>query len=145
MAYIIKGDLEILIYPEIIETITRANATLVDKAIATGIAEAKSYLMRFNLLKLFGNDDTDPEVVDDNLKSKVIDLVCWQLIKLANPNVDLKLFRTNYEDALEFFKNVMKGQQSPDGWPYREDDPDTTMVEGAMVNSISNPKKKHHW
>ena len=143
--YLVKADLYILLYQEIIEIITRGDDTLITRAINTGVSEAKSYLSRFNLVALFGTDVLAPTVVDENLKSKVIDLVCWQLIKLSNPNIDLKLFRTNYEDALTFFTDVKKSQESPDGWLYKTDDADTPFPEGNIISSSTNIKRNNHW
>ena len=143
--YLVKADLYILLYQEIIEIITRGDDTLITRAINTGVSEAKSYLSRFNLVALFGTDVLAPTVVDENLKSKVIDLVCWQLIKLSNPNIDLKLFRTNYEDALTFFNEVKKSQESPDGWQYKTDDADTPFPEGNIISSSTNIKRNNHW
>jgi len=144
--YLLKGDLYIMLYEEIIETITRGDDDVVNRAIRTGISEAKTYLSRFDLLQLFGNDvDVDPTIDDENLKSKVVDLVCWQLIKLCNPNIDLKLFRTNYEDAISFFDGVKKSKEAPDGWPYKIDDPDTPFPEGNIINATFNTKRTNHW
>ncbi len=145
MAFIIKGDLYSLIYEEIIETITRGDETVIDRAIATGISEAKSYLSRYDTLALFGAGEVDKTIDDENLKSKVIDLVCWQLIKLCNPNIDLKLFRTNYEDAINFFEQVKVTKIAPEGWIYKADDPETPFPEGSIISIGGNIKRNNHW
>ena len=143
--YLLKGDLTPPMYAEIIDTITREDESIVALCIASGIAEAKSYLPRFNLVALFGNADTEPTVTDEHLKSKVKDLICWQLIKLANPNIDLKLFRTNYEDAISWFNMVKKSQLCPEGWSYATDDADTPFPEGDIVSCTTNTQRKNHW
>lgn len=143
--FLLKADLYSLLYAEIVETITREDNTIVERAINTGIAEAKSYLSRFDLLALFGTDTIDATVTDENLKSKVIDLAVWQLIKLANPNIDLKLFRTNYEDAISFFDGVKKSKLGPDGWPYKVDDDTTPFPEGNIISASYNKKRSNHW
>lgn len=145
MAYLLKGDLTPPMYPEIIDTITREDEDIVTKCIAKGIAEAKSYLVRFNLVALFGTADDEPTVEDENLKSMVKDLICWQLIKLANPNIDLKLFRTNYEDAIAWFDKVKKSQLCPEGWSYATDDANTPFPEGDIVSYSTNTKRANHW
>lgn len=147
--YLEKGDLTTHLYPEIIETIARADDSLVNQCINIAVDEAKSYLMRFDLKKLFGyqqgEDWTEPAVEDHNLKAKVKDLVCWHLVKLANPNISMELMRTGYEDAIKFFENIKKGQLFPDGWPLKEDDPDTTMGEGNRIYANGNAKRRNHW
>jgi len=154
--YLQKSDLFILLYPEIIDTITRADDTLVQTALDIATAEAKTYLTRFNLIALFGGysqpdavtgtiTPLDPSVIDQNLKSKVLDLAAWQLIKLCNPNIDIRLFRTSYEDAIAWFKNVQKSALSPDGWVYESADPATTFPNGLSIWGITNLKRQNQW
>lgn len=117
---------------------------MVTKSIDAGIAEAKSYLGKYDLDALF--DDADANFVDDAiLAMKVKDLVCWHLVKLANPNVSLALFRTAYEDAIAWFKDIMKGQMDPDGWPYKTDDEDTGRTEGQGFFYNANTKRTNHY
>ena len=150
MDYIVKADLNTQVYPEIMDVITRSNDALVTDCIGVAIDEAKSYLMRFNLVALFGDYTNQanpvlPTITDRNLKSKIKDMACWHLIKLANPNINLELFRTAYEDAIKFLESVKKSQIAPDGWAYKPDDTTTNFNEGAMVGSSSNIKKHNHW
>lgn len=140
MAYLQASDLSTHIYPEIVSEIVRADNTLADNAISTAISEAKSYLSKYDLTKIFADDFSD-----ENLKNKVKDLACWHLIKLANPNIDLALFRTAYEDAIKYFDKIIKGLIDPDGWPYKPDDPDTPFPEGSSVTYSSTRKKCQHW
>jgi phage gp36-like protein len=118
---------------------------IVTRAINSAIAEVKSYLSRFDLLKLFGNSETEAVTVDEHLKNKVKDVASWHLVKLANPNVDIKMFRTLYEDAIKWFEKVMKGQADPEGWPYKEDDTSTPGDESSGVQWSSNKKRKQHF
>ncbi len=128
---------------EIVDKITRDDDTIADTAIAAAIAEAKSYLAKYDTADLFG--DT-PTVADANLKMKVKDMACWHLVKLANPNVNFELFRTAYEDAIEWLKEIRSGEGGdPEGWPYKEDDADTDRTEGQGFYSSSNTKRSNHW
>lgn len=150
MPYLSKGDFETHVYAEIIDTITREQESIVNECIAVAIDEAKSYLMRFDLVKLFGDySDPDnaiePTVKDSALKSKIKDIACWHLIKLANPNINLELFRTGYEDAIKYLDNIKKSQLAPEGWVYKTDDAGTEFNEGGMVYGKSNTKKRNHW
>lgn len=139
MAYLVKADLASHIYIETIDEITRADDTLVDKAINAGIAEAKSYLNKYNLALLFGDA---PEPDDENLKNKTKDLICMHLIKVSNSNINYEVIKNAYDDAIsKFFVYIMKGQLDPQGWPYREDDADTDYNEGGTITWISNPKR----
>lgn len=145
MAFLIKEDFKTHIYAELIESITRADDSIIGKAITAGTDEVKAYLSRYDLLKLFGNNSVDPEVESEHLKNITKDVASWHLIKLANPNIDMKLFRTIYEDAIKFLVLVQKGQVDPDGWPYKVDDLDTTINENNNVQWNSNPKRKQHF
>jgi hypothetical protein len=149
MALISKTDFETHLYAELISAITRDNDLIVDKAIGSAIAEAKMYLSRYNLLALFGNNTIAPTVDDEyleHLRHLVTDIACWHLVKLSNPNIDLKLFRTLYEDAIKTLEKIMKGQASPEGWPYKPDDPLTEGYnENASVQFSSNAKRTQHF
>jgi phage gp36-like protein len=121
-----------------------AATDLVTSAIDAAIAEAKSYLGKYNLDTLF--DDSDDDFVDDpNLLTKVKDIACWHLVKLANPNVNLAMFRTAYEDAIAWLEKIMKAQMDPAGWIYKTDDDDTNRVEGQGFFSTSNSPRTNHY
>jgi len=143
MPFLTKADLESHLYAEVINSITRENDDLVTRAIANAVSEAKSYLSRFDLTILFGEED--PGFDREHLKSLIADIACWHLVKLSNPNVNLELFRTMYQDALKFLDKIMKGQADPDGWPYKTDNPDTDVDESSGVQWNSNRKRKQHF
>lgn len=145
MAYLVKEDYETKFYPEIIEQITREDDTKIDKATNTAVREASYYLARFDLLKLFGDEETEPEVTDEKLKDMVLDIASWQLIKLANPNVNIELFRTSYEDTIKLLEKIQSGKGDPGIWPYKPDDPETDGNENSGIQWISNPKRTQHF
>jgi phage gp36-like protein len=140
MPVITKDDLERHIYIENIDEITRGDDAKVIKAINAAIGQVKSYLRQYDLAKLFSL-----EVEDDNLVDKVIDIAAWNLCKLCNANVNLELFKTLKDDAVDWFRDVMKGQADPDGWPYKEDNPETPYVENSSTGWSSNRKRKQHF
>lgn len=143
MPAITKEDFSSHLYEDIINEITRGNNTLAERALKSALGEAKAYLRRYDLAKLFSAD-----VEDENLTSKVIDMASWHLVKLANPNVNLELFKSLYDDAISFFEKIMKGQLDPDGWPYKSDDPATPEDESASSFGIgwsSNKKRNNHF
>lgn len=147
---ITKESLTSHLYGENIEAITRGNNLTVNEAIAAGMAEAQSYLARYNISLLLplmpeGGWGTwvKPQgfVSDANLVNKTKDLICWHLVKLANPNINLELFRTGYEDAIAWFEKVQSGKATPYGWPIRADDPNTEYQEGGSIQWTSNKKR----
>jgi hypothetical protein len=181
MAFIVKTDLHITLYPEIIDEIIRKLTldfatqtdfpvtgvsgyiykdlstdnlfswsgtsyipatdpdTLITRFINTGIAEVKSYLSRYDTATLFAGS-LDPTITE-YLKTICIDVICWRMVKLSNVNIDLKLLRTGYEDAITWLKLVQQGKADPSGWPYPADDPTTKFKENEPVQWSSNCKR----
>ena len=113
-------------------------------AIDQSIGEVKSYLNRYDIEKMLSDDDTIRTFKDEFFNSKVKDIVCWNLVKLANPNINIDLFRTSYEDAIKYFKDVMRGNVDP-VWPLRIDDPSTALDESGHIASSSNIKRRNHY
>lgn len=143
MPYLVKADLYTHIPQAEIDAITNNTDATVTAAINAAIAEAKSYLSRFNLAELF--HDTTPLPADANLKNKVKDIACWHLVRLANPNISLELFKESYDDAVKWLTGCAKGLIDPDGWNLKTDDADTSMTEGALIGSSSNTKRNNHF
>lgn len=138
MPLLVKDDFKTHIYPEITALITRTDDTLINKAISNAEGEARSYLNRFDLDTMFQTTFNN-----EHLKGLVKDIACWHLIKLANPNVNLELFRTAYEDAIKFLDKVQRGYVDPE-WPLRNN-PDTTLDESGHISWSSNTKRKNHY
>jgi hypothetical protein len=87
------------IYPEILDEITRADGgTLAAEAIDIAIAEAKMYLTRYDLVKIFGDSVTDVASIfaDPYLTRLIKDLAVWQLIQLANPSINYEVYEKRY-------------------------------------------------
>ncbi len=144
MPIISQADLATNIYAEIITEITRADGTIADRAINAAISEAKMYLARYDLVQLFGTDNTEPTVQDEYLESLVKDLACWHLLRLSNAGVDFTAYRTAYQDAIGTLKNIMAGQAQPAGWPYLDTTTETA-PDGDAINWNSNPKRNNFY
>jgi len=146
MPYLSIDDLATHIDLGIIDAITGGSTggdAIADEHISAAISEAKSYLSRFNLAELF--DATTPTPDDKNLKNKVKDIAVWNIIKKANPNVDMNVMKDNYETAIAWLKDCSKGLADPDGWNLKTDDANTNMAEGKLVGSSSNTKRNNHF
>lgn len=144
MPYLLPDDLDTHIYGENLAEIVRNDDVLIEKAISAAVAEAKGYLFRFDLVALFGTEDDDPTHEDENLANKVKDIVLWNLVKLGNPNIQMELARTTYEDAIKWLTMVQSGKQVP-GWPLKSDNPDTDYSEEGRVQWDSNPKRNNYY
>jgi phage gp36-like protein len=153
--YLNKQDLFTHIYGENINVITRntsMNDGIVNEAIKRAVSLVQSYMGRYNIPLLLPTPGTpdwetlpDGFIDDPALKGIVKDIACWYLIKLANPNVHIELFRAAYEDAIVWLKDLQKGVVAPPGWAYRIDDPNTDYVEGGKIQWNSNNKRNNHF
>lgn len=112
-------------------------------AIKNAVGEVKSYLNRYDKVAMLSDTDNQRTFQDYFFDSKVKDIACWHLVKLANPNVNLELFRTAYEDAIKYFKDVQRGNVDPE-WPLK-DDPDTELDESGHISATSNTKRTNHY
>lgn len=127
MAYIIvEADLTRLLYQDKINEIKRDDTNVVGKAISAALKEAMSYCSRYDIDKLFGTDSTDATVTDENLQHSLVQMACYKLVQLNNPGVNVEEYRLYYDDAVAWFKRVMKGDADPVGWPLKEDNEDGT-------------------
>ncbi|MCD6011652.1 MAG: hypothetical protein K0Q79_1514 [Flavipsychrobacter sp.] len=140
MAYLRKEDLYTVIYPEILEQITRRDDTIINRAIASGMQEVKSYLSRWDLVQLFGDDETEPVVADEWLKAITKDVAAWWIIKLGNPGINYEHIRTCYQDSINVLRQLQAGKMQPDGWPYK-DTTEESAPDGNSVEWSSNPKR----
>lgn len=144
MAYLVKADLASHTYIENVDEITRDDDTQVTKAINAAVSMAKGYLSRFNRTKLFV--ETDPDfVTDENLKSKVKDMACFNLLTLCNANMNYDVFDNLNKLAISWLKDVQSGKVDPEGWPYKDDDAATDYPENNTVSMITNPKRSNHY
>ena len=139
MGQLIKANLTSHIYPEILEEITRGDDALVTRAINMGEAEVRSYLNRYDLATMFVTGYTN-----EFLRSLCTDVVCWHLIKLSNPSINIELFRTAYEDAVKYLDKIQKGNVDPE-WPLKADNADTLNDEAGHIFSVSNTKRNNHY
>lgn len=144
MAYLLAGDMDTHIYVENRDEIVRSDNTIVYAAIDAAVDEAKSYLSRFDLLKIFGNEDTEPGYSNEHLKQKVKDLALWHMVTLGQANIKIELARTNYEDAIRWFEKVAERKLNP-LFPMPQDDADTDSHENQSIEWDSNVKRNNHF
>lgn len=144
MAYLTKSELKTHIYQENIDEIIRNDEETVNDAIASAIDLAKSYLSKYDLVKLFGDGSNPPAIESAMLKRNIKDMACWYVLVLGNANVDLALFEKINDNALRWLRDVQKGASNPD-WPYRNMDEAPKPPNGDAVAYSSNPKRNNHF
>lgn len=129
------------LYPEIIDTITRGDNSAAELQIAAAEEYVKSFLFKYDLNAIFGTDKTEPTHPSELIKKIVKIVASYYLVRLANPNVDIELFRKDYEDAVDILKDIRDGKNNA-SLPYAADDATTEADESNSETSWnSNPKR----
>lgn len=146
MAYapiITKADLDTHLYEEILNEISRDNDDIITEAIATGIEEVKTYLSRYDLVQMFGDetDDTAATFSNPYLRSICKTVVIWHLMKLARINLDYETKRNEYLDVIDALKMIQAGKTDP-RWPYL-DATDLSTEPGISITIKSNEKRNN--
>lgn len=138
------------IYPEILDIITRKDDTVVEMQILAAQSLCATYLFKYDLKPVFGDDTVSPAVkptvVSPALQKIVKIIASYYLVRQSNPNIDLELYRKDYEDAIALLENIRDGQNNLTELSYRQDDPDTPEDESANgVSWNSNPKRTNYF
>jgi hypothetical protein len=143
---IAPADLKTKIYPEIQALITRGDADIQLEAIDTAIAEVKMYLSKYDLVQMFGSSvqNVSATFSDSYLSSLVKTVAVWNILRLANPNIQMSVAFTSYEQAISSLKKIQTGMAQPDGWPYKNTIGETA-PQGDSIYSNSNPQKRNHF
>lgn len=138
---ITKEDLKTDMYPEVIETITRSDDEEVKIHIKSAVDFTKAYLFKYDLKALFGTDTTEPTVQDESLKKAIKIIAAYFLVRKANPNISLNLFREDWmlwvgtKEEPGYLYEIRNGDLNPD-WPYKPDDPDTPEDESKINDDV---------
>jgi hypothetical protein len=133
-------ELKTELYPEIIDAITRSDDAQVIIQIKAAEDFVKGYLFKYDLKALLGTETIAPTVIDENLKKVIKIIACYWLVRKANPNVSLDLFREDWmlmigtKDEPGWLTEIKNGHINPD-WPYKPDDLLTTNVDESHINS----------
>lgn len=139
------------LYPEIIQKITRGNDLHAERALAEAESLVRSYMSRFDQKSIFGIPNTIPPTAPtftgpgiDHIKKVIKIIASYYLVRKSNPNVNIELFRADYEDALDWLRELQSGNVNPD-LPYPEDDPNTPDDESNRTGVYfhSNNKLTH--
>lgn len=136
------------LYPELIKKITRDDQEAAELQILAAEALVKSYMSKYDLDAIFGTTESEPTFKgsDVNLIKKVVKIIAsYYLVRLSNPNVNIELYRADYEDAIDWLKDLQAGNVNPK-LPYLPDDLDTPEDESAGdVWWNSNVKRKQNF
>lgn len=114
------------LYPEIIKAITRNSEEAAELQILSAESLVRSYMSRYDLNAIFGTSVQEPTFIgsDVHLIKKVVKIIAsYYLLRIANPNVNIELYRADYEDAIDWLKELQDGKVNPD-LPYKPQIPE---------------------
>jgi len=111
---LIPTDLNTHIYGEMVQAISRDDATIMQAAIAAAEQQAKGYLGRYDITALFGTTGSSR---DPLLLMYLKDMAAWHFITLANANIDMAVRKTRFDDAIDALKAIQAGKVFHEGWP----------------------------
>lgn len=134
------GETEL--YPEIINKIARGDENSTTLHILAAESLVKSYMRKYDIDAIFGTETEAPTHNDEHIKKLVKAIASWYIVKKANPNINLDLFRIEYEDAKEWLNDLKKGLIDPN-LPYRPEVENTDTGTGVFMDS--NIKRTNHF
>lgn len=138
--FLTQGELKTHLYDEVVNEITRNDDSIIDEAIDTAIAEIKSYLSKYDVVRCI--DTVPPLTRNKKLLSVCKDIAAWQLINLCNVTINYDVRRDLYEDAVAWLKGVQAGKVVPD-LPLAVVGTTSTPVNPIKWNS--NSKRNNHF
>lgn len=129
------------LYPEVLSAITRNDPHAAELQILSAEELCKSYLFKYDLNAVFGTTDTPPTHPSEFVKKLVKIIASYYLVRMSSPNVNIELYRLDYQDAMKMLEDIRDGRNNPN-LPYATDNPDTPEDEaGDSVFYASNPKQ----
>lgn len=141
MAFITTQELATHLYREEIEVISRDDDTLLLAAIDAAIAEAYGYLGAYDRDKIFAAEGAGRNAL---LLVFVKDIAVWHFVNLCNAGAELELRQNRYDRAVQWLRQVQKGDIKP-MLPIIDEDGDGKPDGAGEYIYGSNPKRTQHF
>lgn len=132
------------LYPEVITAITRDNPANAVLQIQAAEELAKSYLFKYDLTAVFGSDGEPPTAPNELVKKIVKIIASYYLVRQANPNVNIELYRLDYEDAIKLLADIRDGNNSL-ALPYAPDSSEPDSDAAPSFFYASEPKQRQYF
>lgn len=135
------------LYEEITDAITRDDDTVITMQILAAQSLCATYLFKYNLKAVFGDDSIDPVVPPTKKCPALAEIVkviaCYYLLRQSNPNVPIDLYKSDYDQAIQLLADIRDGHNQLTELDYIEDDPNTPHDESMSIGVAwdSNPKR----
>lgn len=132
------------LYPEVLSAITRNDPHAAELQILSAEELCKSYLFKYDLDAIFGTECTAPSHPSELVKKIVKIITSYFLVRMASPNVNIELYRLDYQDAIKMLEDIRDGRNNP-ALPYATDNPDTPENEEGDSFFFSSNRKQQQF
>ena len=141
-------DYDASIHRDILDALTREDASLVEICEDRAIAEMRSYLSgRYDCDALFsatvpGGSSPGEDSRHQLVLMMALDIAIYHIFSIHNPMKLSQLRKDRYERAIEWLKAVAAGNISIEGAPLA---PVEVQVAHQPFRIVSNPKRQNHF
>lgn len=133
------------LYPEIVSQIIRNDSETAELQIQAAEDIVATYLFKYDLNAILGTSEEPPTFDSPMVKKMVKIIATWFLLKMANPNVDIGLWKEEYDQVIKMLEEIRDGKMVP-RLPYAPDNEETPEDEsGSDVYFSSNIKRIQHF
>lgn len=133
-------DYDASIHRDILDALTREDASLVEICEDRAIAEMRGYLSgRYDCDAIFSASGTDRHQL---VLMMALDIAIYHIFSIHNPMKLSQLRKDRYERAIEWLKAVAAGTISIDGAPLATEE---KQIAAQSFRMVSNPKRQNHF
>ncbi len=138
--FITTEDYDASIHKEILDSVTRNDPQIIEICEDRAIAEMKGYLSgRYDSNAIFSASGEDRNQL---VLMMALDIAIYHLFCIHNPRNISEIRKERYKRAVEWCKQVQRGDVIPDGLPLLETEARNTSSE---IQIRSNPKRHNHF
>lgn len=113
--FITKGDYSASVHAEILDAVTRADASIINLCQERALSEMKGYLSkRYDIEKVFAATGTDRNQL---VLMMALDIAIYHIFCVHNPQRISDLRKERYKRALEWLRRVRRGDEDIHGLP----------------------------
>ena len=137
--FILPEDYDATVHRDILDSVTRSDASLLEICEDRAVAEMRSYLSaRYDCDAIFSAQGTDRHPL---ILMMAIDIAVYHLFCIHNPQKMSQIRQDRYQRAVEWLQQVARMQIAIDGAPTLS--PEETAA-AAPMRFVSNPKRHNH-
>lgn len=140
--FITENDLYSKIRASDLRQIAGDDTTIIQHAISSsvGLVRSKIDATKYDVQRIF---DAAGEQREGLLVSICVDVAIYEIVGIAQPNIDLTDRRERHNQALAYLDEV-RDRNLPTGWPLLPEDPNTT-PDSAPVVAGGNPPRNNYF